>query len=235
MDIQQMDTVTYKKKGLSGSTLKVIAIVTMLIDHIGAGILEQLPYFSDTDTTLYWTDRILRSIGRISFPIFCFLLVEGFLHTSNVKKYAFRLFLFALISEIPFDLAFQREIFYPAYQNVFFTLLIGLITLIAMKHFEYNKILKIIPMFVGILVAQILSTDYAGFGVVFIVLLYVFHDNIKIRNLVCSIAIFWELTAPIAFIPITLYNGERGFKMKYFFYVFYPAHLLLLYAISQFI
>jgi hypothetical protein len=235
MDNQQMVTDTYKKKGLTGSTLKLIAIVTMLIDHIGAAILTQLPNFARDNTTLYWTYSILRYIGRIAFPIFCFLLVEGFLHTRNVKKYAARLFLFALISEIPFDLAFKRQVFYPEYQNVFFTLFIGLLTLIAIKHFENNKVFKIISMFVGILVAQFLVTDYMGFGVIFIILLYLFHNNIKLRNIVCSLAIVWEITAPIAFIPITLYNGERGFKLKYFFYVFYPAHLLILYAITQLI
>lgn len=235
MDNQQIDSVIYKKKGLTGSTLKLIAIVTMLIDHIGAAILTQLPNFARDNTTLYWTYTAFRSIGRIAFPIFCFLLVEGFLHTRNVKKYAVRLFLFALISEVPFDLAFFKGVFVISHQNVFFTLFIGLLTLIAIKYFENNKILKIVSMFAGIFVAQILATDYAGFGVIFIILLYLFHNNIKLRNIVCSLAIVWEVTAPIAFIPITLYNGERGFKMKYFFYVFYPAHLLILYAIAQFI
>jgi hypothetical protein len=206
----------------------------MLIDHIGAAILEQMPEFF-TDSTLFWIDRSLRFIGRIAFPIFCFLLVEGFLRTSNVKKYALRLFLFALISEVPFDLAFKRSFFDMSGQNVFFTLLIGLLTLIAIKHFETNKVLTLVSIFIGILAAQLLSTDYAGFGVIFILLLYLFRNNLKLRNVVCSIAILWEITAPLAFIPISLYNGERGFKMKYFFYVFYPAHLLLLYAIAQMI
>jgi hypothetical protein len=232
MDNQQYYNITNKKKGLSGSTLKLIAIITMLIDHIGAGILEQLPNITEN---IIWVDKILRYIGRIAFPIFCFLLIEGFLHTSNIKKYASRLFLFAIISEIPFDLAFNRKIFETSHQNVFFTLFIGLLTLIAIKFYENNNILKMFYLFAGIFFAHILATDYAGFGVAFIVLLYTFHNNMKLRNIVCSIAILWEYTAPIAFIPISLYNGERGFKMKYFFYVFYPVHLLLIYAISQFI
>ncbi|WP_099468268.1 TraX family protein [Konateibacter massiliensis] len=221
------------REGLSGSTLKLIAIVTMFIDHIGAGILEQLPAYYDTNSPISDIDTILRLIGRIAFPIFCFLLVEGFLHTSNVKKYAMRLFLFALISEIPFDLAFKRQILEITYQNVFFTLFIGLLTLMAVKYFENNKVLRILSMFAGIAVAIILRTDYAGFGVVFILLLYVLHDKIKWRNIICSFAILWEITAPIAFIPITLYNGKRGINLKYFFYLFYPVHLLLIYAVSQ--
>lgn len=114
------------KKGISGSTLKMIAIVTMLIDHIGAAVLARLLMVNglgeldqtNTDAimqwlsangALYWMYTVMRMIGRVAFPIFCFLLVEGFLHTHDVKKYAMRLGLFALLSEIPFDLAFSMQ------------------------------------------------------------------------------------------------------------------------------
>ena len=124
------------KKGISGSTLKMIAIVTMVIDHIGAAVLARLLMVNglgELDQTnadaimqwlsangaLYWTYTVMRMIGRVAFPIFCFLLVEGFLHTHDVKKYAMRLGLFALISEIPFDLAFSDKILEFNYQNVF--------------------------------------------------------------------------------------------------------------------
>ena len=107
-----------KKKGISGSTLKMIAIVTMLIDHIGAAVLARLLMVNglgeldqtSTDAIVQWlsangalygTYTAMRMIGRVAFPIFCFLLVEGFLHTHDVKKYAMRLGLFALLSEIP--------------------------------------------------------------------------------------------------------------------------------------
>ncbi|MFA9375692.1 MAG: TraX family protein [Lachnotalea sp.] len=235
MENQKHLNVTIMDKGLSGSTLKIIAIITMLIDHVGAGIIAQLPTFSVSNTDLMLLYFIMRKVGRVAFPIFCFLLVEGFLHTRNVKKYALRLFIFAIISEIPFDLAFFGQIFETSHQNVFFTLFIGLLTLTAIQYFDNNKFIKLISMFAGICIAQFLATDYGGFGVVFIVLLYMFHDNIKLRNIICSVAILWEVTAPIAFIPITLYNGSRGIKMKYFFYVFYPIHLLMIYVIAQFI
>ena len=134
------------RKGLSGSTLKIIAVVTMLIDHIGAAILARMMMVnglggidqSDTtavmqwysnNTTLFQVYQVMRSIGRIAFPIFCFLLVEGFEHTHDRKKYALRLGLFALISEIPFDLAFSSEVLEFQYQNVFFTLFIGMLTM----------------------------------------------------------------------------------------------------------
>ena len=104
-----------KKIGLNSFWLKMIAITTMLIDHVGAVLLPQYP--------------ILRIIGRIAFPIFCFLLVEGFMHTHDVIRYMTRIGLFALISEIPFDLLFYGRILDGTHQNVFFTLFIGLVML----------------------------------------------------------------------------------------------------------
>lgn len=137
-------TPTAASRGLSGSTLKIIAIITMLLDHIGASLVQ--PILASTASAAGVTDwsmpslaaaypgaaipyYALRYIGRISFPIFCFLLVEGFLHTKNLHKYCLRLAIFALVSEIPFDLAFHQTPFYQASQNVFFTLLIGLLVI----------------------------------------------------------------------------------------------------------
>ena len=110
------------KWGISGSVLKWFAVITMVIDHFGASVLETYVMnvwgrsplgnlFSDHWNELLRVDRILRYIGRPAFPIFCFLLVEGFLHTRDVKKYAMRLGIFALISEIPFDLAVRGKFF----------------------------------------------------------------------------------------------------------------------------
>lgn len=231
--MQELNVMKREGKGLSGATLKFIAIITMLIDHIGAAIFERVPQFANPQ--MHQIDEILRTIGRIAFPIFCFLLVEGFLHTRDAKKYAVRLFIFALISEIPFDLAFFGKILEFSHQNVFFTLFLGLVTLMAVKHFEDNKLLKILSMLIGIGVAIFLATDYDGFGVALILLLYLFRDNIWLRNILCSISLLWEAAAVIAFIPITFYNGKRGIKLKYFFYIFYPTHLLLLYAVAQFL
>ena len=110
----------------SGSTLKIIAVITMLIDHIGAILLE--PYIMSQPTippALLGVDMILRFIGRVAFPIFIFLLIEGFVHTHDRKKYGIHLFIFALLSEIPFNMALNGTWRAPFYQNVIFTLLLG--------------------------------------------------------------------------------------------------------------
>lgn len=234
-----------KKKGLSGSAIKIIAIVAMLIDHIGAVIVERMitaqsgGVYSYEDP-LVVLDTVLRGIGRIGFPIFCFLLVEGFVHTRNAAKYALRLFAFALISEVPFDLAFAGRVFYPDYQNVFFTLLIGLLVMIAFRTIEGKMtaphavkiFLDLLALGVGAGIAQLINTDYAAIGVVCIMVLYVFRNNRANQMLAGSLVFMWEVPAPFAFIPIACYNGQRGLRMKYFFYVFYPAHLLILFLIA---
>ena len=236
---------TEKKKGLSGSTIKIIAIVAMLIDHIGAVIVERMiaaqsgGIYSYEDP-LVVLDTVLRGIGRIGFPIFCFLLVEGFIHTRNVAKYALRLFAFALSSEVPFDLAFAGRVFYPDYQNVFFTLLIGLLVMIAFRAIEEKMtapravklLLDLSALVVGAGIAQLINTDYAAIGVVCIMVLYVFRNNRANQLLAGSLVFMWEIPAPFAFVPIACYNGQRGLRMKYFFYVFYPAHILILFLIA---
>lgn len=236
------------KKGISGSTLKIIAIVTMLIDHIGAALLENNAIIrslltSGTFSYELWgtVDLILRLTGRIAFPIFCFLLTEGFLHTRNAWKYALRLGIFCLISEIPFDLAFFQQPFYWGHQNVFFTLLLGLLVLIGLKHFEgsglRNRLLRALCVIAGFLAARFLKTDYDAFGVCIIVLFYLLLNRPVLRDigtmltlLMCSIL---EVTGILSLIPIHLYNGKRGISLKYFFYLFYPAHLLILYGVGQ--
>ena len=117
------------KSGISGSTLKLIAIFTMLIDHIAATVILQMinnGIGGQTLIDIYW---VMRSIGRMAFPVFCFLLVEGFKYTHSREKYAARMFIFALISEIPFDLAINNTVLEFKSNNVFFTLLLGLLAI----------------------------------------------------------------------------------------------------------
>lgn len=249
------------KTGISGSTVKIIAIAVMLIDHIGAVIVERMllnagalyqtqeqlqqgiAYRQDEAViaTLLLVDLILRMIGRLGFPIFCFLLIEGFMHTKNVWNYALRLGVFALISEVPFDLAFSGSFFYMDYQNVFFTLFIGLTVMIAYDRIQrrenwpgwQKKILGVIAILLGMGAAALLKTDYAAIGVLCVMIMFLFRKNRLYQVIAGCIAFCWEITAPLAFVPIAMYNGKRGLNMKYVFYAFYPVHLLLLYIIAR--
>lgn len=235
-------------KGLSGSTLKMIAIVTMFIDHIGAAILENSDFLNAVfmkNPELYnlalTVDIILRLIGRVAFPIFCFLLVEGFLHTRNVKKYALRLGIFCLISELPFNYAFSGRLLYSQHQNVFFTLLLGLLVLIGLERFKekslQNNLLQAACIIAGFVAATVLRTDYAGFGICVIVLFYLFRSRPALRDITAMIALvaasLLEVTGVFALPAIHMYNGKKGLSMKYFFYLFYPVHLLLLCGIRE--
>lgn len=221
-------------KSISGSTLKIIAILTMLIDHIGAMFL--------IGSELYTPSRI---IGRIAFPIFCFLLVEGFLHTRNITRYAIRLLLFAILSEIPFDLAFEGKLFYWEYQNVYFTLFIGLMTVAAFAFVEEKladkqvqcQLTKGLAMIAGMLIAYALKTDYGYMGVLTILVLYELRRN-KIQAMtgacVCLTCMSQLELATFVTLPlIGCYNGKRGLSLKYIFYIFYPAHLLILYLVGK--
>ena len=227
-------------RGLSGSTLKLMAIITMLIDHIGAAVVARVLISGHWSQELYAVYTAMRVIGRIAFPIFCFLLIEGFEHTGDRKKYALRLLGFAVISEIPFDLAFKSKVLEFDYQNVFFTLFIGLVTIMAIHVVEEKKewhpwlriAATIAISFAGMVIAYLLKTDYDAKGVMCILALYLFRKVRGLQILAGCIAFgSFELPALVAFIPIAFYNGKRGWNIKYFFYVFYPLHLLLLYLI----
>ena len=234
-----------KQPGISGYWLKLIAVISMLIDHTSAVILEQIP-------GLEAPAFFLRIIGRAAFPIYCFLLVEGFYHTRSRAKYAGRLFLFALISEVPFDLAFSRRMWDFSSNNVFFTLLFGLLVIwgvegIKQKFVEEvygNKaavirlILTIVTVAAGGFLALLFRTDYDLSGIVTIFAIYMFYPK-KVKGMgigvfvLTLLASIIEAAAFLDMIPVYFYNGTRGKQMKYFFYIFYPAHLFLLAMIAR--
>ncbi len=245
------------RAGFSGTALKRLACGSMLLDHIGASCLEagilgpagvsaaflSLPAgLSPQLARVYWLDMALRLIGRIAFPIYCFLLVEGFLHTHDVRRYAVRLGLFALLSEVPFDAAFFCTPFTPDYQNVFFTLFLGLVCLMLLRRCEGAGWLGALGRLSAILAcggaAWLLRTDYDFFGVAFIALLYLLRDKPAVRTAAGCAALLWEVTAPLAFWPIHCYNGSRGACTRweqYAFYAFYPVHLTVLALITNFL
>ena len=237
--------------GLSGTALKYIACITMLIDHIGASCIEAgilLPALAAGSSscggipvsTLLAADRVLRYIGRLAFPIFCFLAVEGFLHTHDVKKYVRRLLLFGLLSEVPFDLAFFRTPFAPQHQNVYWTLALGVLAMAGLKHFEKpdgSASWKGLLCAAGCTLAALLAcTDYNGIGVFIICALYLTRGDRKRQCIVGALLFLFELTAPLAFVLVWFYNGQRGAcspLQKKAFYWFYPVHLLVLAGITN--
>lgn len=241
---------------IKGSTLKIIAVFAMITDHIGAcilqrildnhGILSTATLGINTIINLdgnnrrlaitWWIMRIV--IGRIAFPIYCFLLTQGFVHTKNVLKYAIRLLVFAVLSEIPFDLAIYGQPVNILHQNVFFTLFIGLICICAVSYADNkhngNVFIKIFIACIGMLAAQLLNTDYGAAGVAFILLLYILrhHGSLLIAvGCISSVIMLNELAAILSFVFIAGYSGERGLKCKYIFYIIYPLHLIILYVV----
>lgn len=206
--------------------LKLIALLTMIMDHYGA---------------IFCNDVIVyRIIGRLAFPIYCFLLVEGYAHTSNVRKYALRLLIFAFISEIPFDLAFFNEIGFKD-QNIFFTLFIGLAAIYLLDNKKYNDKLIIIS---ALILATLLRTDYEYIGIVYILSFYKTR-NIPAKKRMLTVAFIMFIInlstgllqqfSVFSLLLIYNYNNEQGIKNKWVqigFYAAYPVHLFIFYIIK---
>jgi hypothetical protein len=243
-----------EKRDISGFALKMIAIITMAIDHIGAIIVENMA--AQKQAQVLWTlDLWLRGIGRLAFPLFCFFIVEGFQYTHDRRRYAVRLGIFAVISEVPFDLAFNGGPFYIYDNNVMWTLLLGLLAIWALDSL-FKKIrekfsgapaigLEILSIAAVTLVADlieefILNSDYGIGGVVAIIIMYLLGTH---RLVGFALAVLWlglmcgstEWYAIVDLIPLYFYHGRQGRKMKYFFYIFYPVHLLIIRLIAHFI
>ena len=228
-----------KYRFLSNSVLKCIALISMLIDHVASVLLRGdqtvLIALFGKQLTLY---ALMRFIGRIAFPIYAFLIVEGFVHTRNRKAYGIRLLVFALISEIPWDLEHTGS-FFSWTQNVFFTLFLGYLGLCLIEKLknEENR-LKNTFLLIGLLVISILSrADYGCTGFGFILMLGLLRDYPIPRAIAgsCFLSSRWQ--AGLAFIPIAFYNGKRGFIktrfLKILFYVLYPLHMLILFFIKK--
>lgn len=211
---------------INALVLKLIALATMILDHYGA---------------IFQPDQIIfRMIGRLAFPIYCFLLVEGFVHSNNLKKYARRLFIFAFISELPFDYAFYGGINW-SHQNIFFTLFIGLIAICLVENRYIKK--SIAAPLVGLgaaFLATVMSVDYSFIGIIYILGFYYTKDLGSLRR-ISTVAILMFFTnlaltghiqqySLLALPIILLYNGApspRHPVIKHSFYWAYPLHLLV--------
>lgn len=218
---------------MSSLVLKIIALTTMIIDHYGA---------------IFRSSQILfRIIGRIAFPIYCFLIVEGYFHTRDVKKYASKLFIFALISEIPFDYAFFSRINW-SHQNIFFTLFIGLQAIHLLEIYkDKSSLISLSIILSASLLASLLRTDYNFIGIIYILAFYKTRSFSSLKRiLIVSLIIFVTNYYSTSFIQqysllamplLLLYNGKLGLKIKpiqILFYIAYPLHLGLFALIKLF-
>lgn len=234
---------------ITADILKWIALATMTLDHTaecvvrgfvaahGASFSQQC--FQIVETVY----AAMRHLGRMAFPIFAFLLVEGFYRTRNRRKYIGRMFLTALISEVPFDLAMSGKAVAWETQNTLFTLVLGLLVLQAMTYLEEScRSARWIIMAsraavcgLGALIAYICRTDYSYKGIALIIVFFLFYYY-RTNAAVAGFCTFcWEPWSFPAFLLIPFYNGVRRHRAKAFFYVYYPLHLLVLYFILQII
>ena len=218
---------------MTSFVLKIIAIISMFIDHLSY--------------TLYGKFTFLNYIGRLAFPIFAFQITEGYLYTKNLKKYFLRLGIFAVISQIPYYI-FLNSFTSSFSLNIFFTLFAGLLAITVFDKLK-NKYLGFLCAVIIAVISEYLHFDYGWFGVLIIFIFYIFKNNEINMSIgfICSVCLKYIIAliqnnfyyayyilllfTALSIIPILLYNKEQGKSAKYFFYIFYPVHLLVLYLI----
>ena len=231
---------TSKRFDISTATLHILAMALMLMDHLWATLLPAQEW--------------LTCVGRLAFPIFAFMAVEGYFHTHDFKKYALRMLLFAVISEIPFDFMYGGTWFYPVHQNVIWTLLLGLLGINIMETARKKRkkwafiLISVIVVIVGAALGTLCMLDYYGTGVLTIFIFYFFHGrkwwcllgqlvalywvNVELLGgLVYPIQLFgmeFELCqqglALLSLIPIWLYRDRQGYHSKPFQYLCYAFY-----------
>lgn len=222
--MEHMETIWDKRFGRP--FLKIAAMLSMLCDHIGF-VLVSANHFPE----IYYT---LRIIGRIAFPLFCFMLVEGFVHTHNRKNYIIRLAVFAIVSEIPFDLSSCGSAFDWDSQNVMWTLLIGFIVLCGLERFEENYLAKLAVLLAGGIAAYFMHTDYSMFGVFLIAVLYICRFNNKARIVLLGIMVLTqgriEAFAALSIPFIMKYDPDKNdIHLPKYFFMYSILHILLFY------
>lgn len=225
---------------MSSFTLKIIAIATMLIDHIGF-LGESILGVNHPAAIVF---RIMRCVGRISMPLFIFMIAEGCTHTRDIKKYMRSLFIFAIISEIPFDIFVNSahqitqnsppKLYTFGMQNVFFTLLIGVIAVFLYQKILTTKLkwLAFLPVIPLMLLAEVMNTDYGWIGVLGIFIVYIMPNKylklLALTAVITASILGKPIEMAVGFVSVLLvllYNGKRGYNIKWFFYWFYPIHI----------
>lgn len=240
MTTQNTNVTGSGKMDLSAAALHILAMAFMLMDHLWATLLPAQEW--------------LTCVGRIAFPIFAFMAVEGYFHTHNLKKYLLRMLIFAVISEVPFDLMYGGTWFYPVHQNVIWTLMMGLVGIHLMKSVRKKKstfvyiLVSAIVVILGGLLGTLSMVDYYGIGVLTVFIFYFFRGrkwwcllgqmltlywvNVELLGgLMYPIRLFgmeFELCqqglALLALLPIWLYRGRQGYHSKPFQYFCYAFY-----------
>ena len=235
-----MENLIKKRFDISAAELHILAMTFMLMDHLWATLLPAQEW--------------LTCVGRLAFPIFAFMVVEGYYHTRSFKRYALRMLAFSLLSEIPFDLMYGQTWFYPVHQNVIWTLLLGLLGVRIMdKAKEKKKTWYYVLSCAGVTVlGTILGTvgmvDYYGAGILTVFVFYFFHGRQWWKLLGQILALYWlnvrllggqlypvsifgsefeicqQGLALLALVPIWLYHGRQGYHSKTFQYVCYAFY-----------
>ena len=245
---------------MTTTALKIIALITMLIDHVGAIFFPELTF--------------LRYIGRISFPLYAFLVSEGVAHTSSKQNYAIRLIGFAILSEVPYDLAFHSSFWYPSNQNVLFELFAGMIALwtldSALKKKKYLNLL-FVPLIA--IISELLGFSYGIYGIILMVAFYLLRKIPILSAIVGAVITFVfngltqyalfgpgslvsvgilslvsigylevltlnyvQLWAMLGSLFIAFYNGKEDKNgLKWLFYAVYPLHLLALWLLNAYV
>lgn len=197
--------------------LKLLAVILMVIDHIG--------YF------LFPSNMILRIIGRLSFPLFAFLIAKGYKYTSNRKRFFLRLFIFANIIQLP-------VLFIPIPVNIFYTLSFGLL-LIMVYEMKISFMKKYFYLLGICFLTYLINPDYSIYGVLLILVIHIFMNQwlqMAISFIVLSLMFYgyhYQIFSVFSILLMMTYNEKLGLKLKWFFYLFYPVHLVILNYISQ--
>ena len=232
---EKINSLCSKVQFLSGAWLKLIAILSMLIDHVNKALIY--PNLVSNDGVLTTVSNIFDIIGRIAFPLFCFMLVEGYFKTRSRKKYLLNLLIFGVISEVPFDMFTTASFFNMNWNNVMFTLAFVLITIwiIDILKERMQKLPKTLWYFASFIIviimciaAMYLSLDYEHHAILIGYFFYLFHDVPLLAIPFGYASMYTQPWALLGFGLTLTYNGKRGKQNKMLNYWFYPAHLLIL-------
>ncbi len=218
---------------LDGTALKLIAMLSMVLDHVGDNFFPEQVW--------------MRALGRIAMPVFAFCLAEGYSHTHDKKRYLLRMGLFACLSEVPFDLVTAHKVLEFGHQNImltFFWAILGLMCFegITAKGGWLRMAAGVVALLFFLGASLFLGVDYNMVAVGLVFSFYLLRERpLPLR---CLISMAWHTLLRnkglywfglLGFLPIFLYNGKRGRGLKWLFYLFYPCHLLLIWAVREFI